>query len=168
MLLSIQTLKHIKRMRPVSESTARIARHNFSKKFVAIGRIVEQWGEIMGEDFADKAQPLKLNYRKGVKGRKATATLEVATSSSFATTLPYQKGLILERINRIFGEQWITDIKFIASELSEQVVEPRKRKIPLTGSQKNYLSSLLTDIEDPEIKERLERLGKAIITERKQ
>ncbi len=155
-------------MRPVSESTARIARHNFSKKFVAIGRIVENWNEIMGDEFAGKAQPLKLNYRKGVKGRKPTATLDIATSSSYATTLPYQKGLILERINRIFGDQWITDIKFVASELSETPVTPKKRNSPLTGGQKNYLSSVLETIEDDEIKQRLERLGKAIITERKQ
>ena len=155
-------------MRPVSESTARIARHNFSKKFVAIGRIVEHWDEIMGNEFADKAQPVKLNYRKGVKGQKATATLDIATTSSYATTLPYQKGLILERINRIFGDQWITDVKFVASELSETPITPKKRNTPLTGSEKNYLSSVLDDVEDPDIKERLERLGKSIITERKQ
>jgi hypothetical protein len=155
-------------MRPVSESTARIARHNFSKKFVAIGRIVEHWDDIMGNEFADKAQPIKLNYRKGVKGKKATATLDIATTSSFATTLPYQKGLILERINRIFGDQWITDIKFVASELSETPITPKKRNTPLTGSEKNYLSSVLGNVEDPDIKERLERLGKSIITERKQ
>ncbi len=122
----------------------------------------------MGSEFADKAQPIKLNYRKGVKGQKATATLDIATTSSYATTLPYQKGLILERINRIFGDKWITDIKFVPSEIIEAPITRKKAPPPLTGTEKNYLSTVLDDIEDPEIKERLERLGKAIITERKQ
>ncbi len=154
-------------MRPVSEATARVARHNFSKKFVAIGRIVEHWEEIMGKDFASIAQPIKLNYRKRKGTDKPSATLDIATSSSFATTLPYQKGLILERIHRIFGDHWIVDIKFIASELTELPTPRKKAKPPLTGSEKNYLSDVLNEIEDLEIKEKLENLGKAIIAERK-
>lgn len=121
----------------------------------------------MGEKFAHIAQPVKIHYRKNPKTKKQTATLDIATTSSYATTLPYQKDLILERINRIFGDQWISDIKFIASEVSEAPISRRKINTPLTGSEKKYLSTMLEEIDDPEFKARLESLGKAILMERK-
>lgn len=154
-------------MKPVSEATARIARHNFSKKFIALGRVVEQWPEIMGAEFADKAQPVKLNYRKKSGSKKPTATLDIATSSAYATILPYQKGLILERINRIFGNDWITDVRFVPTTTNQKPVMQKKIKPPLTGNEKKYLSDILNEVKDQDIKERLQRLGKEIITERK-
>ena len=71
----------------------------------------------------------------------------------------------MERINSIFGNDWITDIKFVASELSEAPIMYKKPISPLTGSEKKYLSSVLDGIEDPEIKKKLESLGKAILME---
>ncbi len=154
-------------MRPLSEATARVASKNFSRKYIALGRLVKQWPEIMGDEFADKTQPIKLNYRKGTKDRKSTATLDVATSSSYATILPYQKGVILERINNVFGDSWITDIRFLASEVYETASIPHKRPAPMSIQDKKYLSGLLDEIDDPEFKERLESLGKAVIADLK-
>ncbi len=152
-------------MRPLSESTARIASKNFSRKYIALGRVTKQWVEIMGVEFADKAQPLKINYRKAIRGKKATATLDIATSSSYATILPYQKGVILERINRLFGDNWITDIRFIASEISETPLLKKKVPLPLTRDEKTYLSDTLDQIDDPEFREKLESLGKALLAD---
>ncbi len=155
-------------MRPLSESTARIASKNFSRKYIALGRISKQWVDVMGVEFADKAQPLKINYRKATKNKSATATLDIATSSSYATILPYQKGVILERINRLFGDNWITDIRFIASEISETPLLKKKIITPLTRAEKTYLSDTLNQVDDPEFREKLESLGKALLTDIKQ
>ncbi|MCK5374418.1 MAG: DUF721 domain-containing protein [Alphaproteobacteria bacterium] len=158
-------------MRPLSESTSRIASKTFSRKYIALGRVVNQWEEIMGPEFAALAQPVKLNYRKNSKAKgknKSHVTLDIATSAAHATLLNYQKGVILERINSLFGNNWIKDIRFVASELSEQPLEPKSIKAPLTAGNKKYLSGVLDQIEDPDIKEKLENLGKAILTDRKE
>ncbi len=154
-------------MRPLSEAASRVASNNFSRKYIALGRIVKQWQEIMGTEFADKAQPIKIHYRKATRNKEQTATLDIATSASHATVLPYQKDLILERINRIFGNQWITDIRFIASEISESPLTKKKIISPLTPKEKNYLSGMLEQIDDIDIRAKLENLGKAIITDKK-
>jgi hypothetical protein len=153
-------------MRPLAEATSRIVSQNCSRKYVALGRILSQWTEVMGSEFADKAQPLKLNYRKNTQSKTPQATLDIATTSSYATILPYQKGLILERINRIFGDQWITDVRFVvtpsgAGEVSKKKIPPA----PLTGEGKRYLSDTLGSVEDQEMRIKLENLGKAILTE---
>ncbi len=150
-------------MRPLSEATSRIAAKNFSQKYVVLGRIVERWEQIIGYKFANRAQPLKINYRKSVKNKKPTATLDIATSSSYATVLLYQKDLILERINQLFGEQWVTDIRFVVSEFSSVDVKEKKTIPPLTQSEKKYLSDVLSSIDNPELRERLEKFGKAVL-----
>jgi len=154
-------------MRPLSEATSRVSSKNFSRKYIALGRIVNQWAEVMGNEFADKAQPVKIHYRKGGKNKKPTATLDIATSDSNATILNYQKGLILERLNRLFGDNWVTDIKFVASELAETPLTGRKINKPLSPLDKKYIDTTLDDIDDPEFKERLKNLGTALMMDLK-
>ena len=155
-------------MRPLSEATAKIAGKSFERKYVALGRIVSNWRDIIGENLADKAQPVKIHYRKAQGKDKPTATLEIAATSADATLLHYQSGLILERINQIFGERWITAIKFshIAANTSSQ--KRKKMPAPLTEAEKKTLSECLVCIEDEDMKSRLGTLGQAIFMEEKQ
>lgn len=156
-------------MRPLSEPMSRIASKTFTRKFVALGRLLDQWEDIMGAQFSSLAQPVKLNYRKAGKDKKNSyAILDIATSASNATLLSYQKGVILERINSLFGNNWIKDIRFVASELAEEISETGKNIAPLSEKEKIFLSEALDQIEDPDIKEKLEKLGKAILTDIKE
>ena len=150
-------------MRPLSEATARIAGKSFERKYIALGRIVKNWHDIVGASLADKAQPVKIQYRKKPRGAKPDATLEIAVSSADATLLHYQKGLILERINQIFGERWITAIKFVQAASNSQPVIQKKRPAPLTAEEKKTLSGMLISVEDQDMKSRLENLGQAIL-----
>jgi len=154
-------------MRTLSEATAKIAGKSFERKYIALGRIVNNWNDIVGEKLADKAQPVKISYRKKKGASKPDATLEIAASSSNATVLHYQKDLILERINQIFGEQWISAIRFVNVPSNTQGKILKKAKAPLTESEKKTLSDMVFDIEDGEIRSRLEHLGQAIIMDEK-
>ena len=156
-------------MRPLAEATGRVTGKNFTRKFVAIGRIVTNWEAIIGEKLARKAQPVQIHYRKKKPGqKKAEASLDIACSSADATLLHYQKDLILERINQIFGERWITAIRFVNVPTNTDRAGRAKPKSPLTAEEKNSLSSLLGGIEDEETKERLLRLGEAVLMEEKE
>jgi hypothetical protein len=153
-------------MRPISEATARIAGKSFSRKFVALGRILTHWQDIVGEELACKAQPMELHYRKH-KDQKS-ATLDIATSSSDATLLHYRKDLILERINQIFGERWITAIRFIHAPVNGPVKTAPKPPSPLTEGEKNHLCGMLQSIGDIDIRGKLEGLGKAVLMSTRQ
>ena len=154
-------------MNPVSRSVPKLLGKVFERKYIALGRIVTHWKEIVGPDFAERAQPAKINYRKPkIAKEKATATLEIAASSADCAVLVYQKDVILQRINQIFGDRWVTDIKF-------RHVEPKakpkiqKRTKNLTEDEKNHLSQLLESVDDPDIKERLAKLGQSILQEQR-
>ncbi len=155
-------------MRQLSESSARIVSEKLSRKYIALGRIVSQWLEIVGADFAEKAQPVKLNYRKQKDGKTPDVTLDIAVSSAYATIMQYQKGVILERMGYIFGEKWITDIRFVPSAtIQDNLKNKKKPPSPLTEGEKKSLSDMLDLVEDHDMKILLENLGKAIILENK-
>lgn len=150
-------------MRPLSEATARIAGKNFERKYIALGRIVNSWPQIVGADLADKATPVRLQYRKKNAQKTAEATLEIAVSSAEATILHYQKDLILERINQIFGARWITAIRFVPIAANAQQIKRKKSQKPLTDSEKKHLSDMLDSIKDQDVRLRLQTLGQAIL-----
>lgn len=139
----------------------------FERKYIALGRIVTHWAEVVGPDFADRAQPAKVHYRKPKNAKeKATATLDIAASSADCAVLVYQKDVILQRINQLFGDGWVTDIKFLHVEPKRTAKPPRRTKT-LTEAEKNHLSQILETVDDPDIKERLARLGQSILQEKK-
>lgn len=122
----------------------------------------------MGEKMASLAQPVKIRYRKPRrKGDKPEAILDVAASSANASLLVMQKGVLLEKINHIFGEQLVTDIRFVHTPANAPQKAEKQTK-PLTEEEKSSLSRMLKDIEDDAIRERLEAMGKALIQDRKE
>ena len=152
-------------MRPLSESTARVSSKNFQRKFIALGRIAAQWPEIMGASMADKAFPARLYYRKPKKkGEETQTTLYIAASDAHATTLHYQTDVILERINHVFGERWITKIKFVpASDIQTLNMPPQKRIQDLNAADQQTLDETLKAIEDEDMRAYLHRLGESIL-----
>lgn len=154
-------------MRPLSESTARVAGKCFERRYISLGRIVKHWPDIVGEKLADKAAPVKINYRKAAKGKPSQSSLDIAVDSANATALHYRKDLILEKINQLFGEQWITSIRFVHIPVNTSPAHKKKTKFPLTQSEKKLLSEAVSRITDPDIQNRLLSLGEAIVKDTK-
>ncbi len=150
----------------ISNAIPKVTDKTFKRKYIALGRIVTQWRDIVGDNMADHAQPLKIHYRKPKrKGDRATATLDVATSSAQASLLVMQKGVILEKINHIFADSLITDIKFVHQTTHKPQTKVKKAAI-LSDEQKNSLSDMLDNIEDSELKARLASMGEAFFKDK--
>lgn len=153
-------------LRPISDSVARLTKGTFSRKFVSLGRILTSWPEIVGEDLAGRSQPVKLHYRKPKSAAdKPQASLDIAVSSADATLLHYQKDLILERINQIFGERWVHSIRFVhvAANTDDDWTPPPRA---LTEEETSRLNLSLEAVDDPEIRKRLEKLGQGVLRKR--
>lgn len=156
-------------LRPISDSVASLTKGTFSRKFISLGRILTSWPEIVGQDMAGRTQPLKLHYRKPKNAQeKPQASLDIAVSSADATMLHYQKDLILERINQIFGEKWINSIRFVhtAANTDDDTYAPPLSAIPLTEADKSAINAVVSKVEDPEIRKRLEKLGQGVLRKR--
>ena len=156
-------------LRPLSVSVAYITRRSFAKKFVALSRILEFWSDIIGTEFANIAQPIKLSYRKGkTKDNKPSATLHIAAAPSDSAILHYQTDLILARINQIFGDEFVSKIKFepLNDTSHSGFIREEPYKKPhgsLPEPAQNRLNDTLSDISDPDLRLRLEKLGQGVL-----
>lgn len=157
-------------LRLLAETVPKITGQAFSRKYIMIGRLVTRWEDIVGKELAGKTYPDKIRFIKSRKpGVQTAASLDIAASSADATLLHYQKDLILERINQIFGDRWIGAIRFVPMASNEQT--PRRRRHltrkPLTMDEKEHLSGILRSVEDPELLETLRNLGMAVLQDEK-
>lgn len=154
-------------MRPVSEATAKVTNEIFGRKFIALGRIVSHWEDIVGKELATKVQPAGLQYRRYKDSKNPSAVLEIATSTAHATRLHYQKDLILERINQIFGEKWITAIRFVSTPSNSMGPKKIQKRPLLSPDDENYIKQSLDSISDIEVRNRLEKFGKSLLLDKK-
>ena len=76
------------------------------KRGFAVARLLTHWAEIVGEDTARVARPVKVGYGKGGFG----AALTVLTTGSNAPMLAMQKEKIREKVNAIYGYNAISRV----------------------------------------------------------
>jgi hypothetical protein len=158
-------------LRLLSDAIPAVTGKLFARKYIALGRIVTHWPDIIGADMAGRAQPMKIHYRKATgetngKKNKPKATLEIGATSADCVVLQMQKGVILERINQVFGEAWVSDLKF-THVAPDKKAPQKRRKQPLNEEDRKYLTEMLEEVTDPDIKQRLDGLGKAILEDQK-
>lgn len=156
-------------MKLLASSVSKVTDKTFKRKFMALGRIVTHWPQIVGQKMAHVAQPKKIHYRKAHrKGDPPHVLLDVATSSANASLLAMQKGVMLEKINHIFGERLVTDIRFVHQPANSTKSIRQKTRKPLTPQEKNSLSETLKHVEDSAIRERLFQFGQSFIQDKKE
>lgn len=83
----------------------RIAQASQSRGF-AESRLLTQWGEVVGDDFAAIARPVKVGYGRGGMG----ATLTVLTTGAEAPMLEMRKEQLRNRVNAVYGYNAISRI----------------------------------------------------------
>jgi hypothetical protein len=84
----------------------RIRKAGESRGF-AVARLLTHWAEIVGEDTARVARPVKVGYAQGGLG----ATLTVLTTGAQAPMLEMQKDKIRERVNACYGYAAIARVR---------------------------------------------------------
>lgn len=155
-------------LRLLSETIPKVTGRAFTRKYIMLGRLVTNWEDIVGADMAARTRPAKLRYYKARKqGEKAGASLDIGCAGADATILHYRKDLILERINAIFGERWITAIRFVPEAANAAAPPPPQTRKTLTETEKEHLSRLLANVDDPDLHEKLQSLGSAIMQDGK-
>lgn len=149
--------------KPVSQSIDRLTKGLLGKQGFSHGAIVTKWPEIVGETMARHTQPEKIIFsRDGATG----GTLHLKTDSgAYAMELQHQEPLIVERINTFFGYKAVDRIKLIQGPLPRTHQADRHTKPPraLNSAESKALAGTVADVDDPELKEALERLGKNIL-----
>ena len=117
-------------------------------------RLKAEWGAIIGADWAAVTWPTALG-RDGV--------LKLRTASGTALELQHRAPLLIERINLFFGRQVIIRLALVQGPLP--LASPPTGPIlrPLGPGEVKALHERLSEITDPELRDALARLGRAVI-----
>ena len=149
------------RTEPLGTSVGRLTKPLFGKRGLADGAIAHDWQTIVGEAIAKHSQPEKITYAS----RERTGGLLHlrVDNSAMATQLQHLEPQLLERINSHFGYNAVARMRFIHAPLPAPTVIQRVHKpVDPSPARQRQLAEMLKDIDDPELREALEKLGRAL------
>ena len=140
------------------EAAKRTLRHH---GFAEAG-IVTDWPAIVGEALAAHSTPLRLGFPRG---KRLEGTLHVSVSGALALELQHLEPLVLARINGYFGYRAVGRLKLV-HDGRKPPPPPAVRTPPARDGAAPPLAPQpgIEDIEDPALRQALERLGRAVQT----
>lgn len=141
----------------------KLTRKALGKRGFAHASIITDWSVIVGEDLSRHTRPQKLTFPKG---RRNGGTIYIQTTGPMALQLQHLSPLILDRINSHFGYNAVDEIRLVQSPLKSDnrrsSLKPAKRT--LTDADRDRIRAATENIDDEDIRARMERLGAAVFS----
>jgi len=132
--------------------------------------LLTAWSELVGTDYCDFTRPEKINWpnRAHEDDPFKPGVLVVACDGARALYFQHELKQVCERVNVFFGFAAISKIKIVQKPVHNREnqigsgLKP-KRVTKLDGDKENRLKSILSHIDDPELKKKLEKLGQGVL-----
>ncbi len=134
-----------------------VVRPALGRRGFSAASVITDWPEIVGTLLAAQTCPVRIAFRRGQRG-EGTLHLRVA-SSALAPEVQHLAPLIIERINTHFGYRAVAALKITAGPLPPRPTRPAP---PPPGPLAGPLRAALEDVDDPELRDVLERLARRL------
>lgn len=131
--------------------------------------LLGSWDAIVGEQFAGSSRPERIRWPRQdgpdeTGGGFSPGLLTIACEGARALFLMHQEAELIARVNGFFGFRAISQIRIVQKAIHQPSQKPSAR--PLTDDERRRLAAMLADVEDPKLREALERLGAGVIARR--
>jgi len=148
-------------MRIAGSLVGALTKKALGKRGFASAAIITDWATIVGPDLARHTRPQKLTFPKG---KRDGGTVHILTSGPMALQLQHLAPMVIDRINSFFGYGAVSEIRLVQGALTqENTRKKRPPKRPLTQADEDHLAALTDGIEDDAVRERVRRLGLAVL-----
>lgn len=154
----------------LSQTLSPLIKNLLGAKGLAEGDLLANWQNIVGAEMAEYSLPQKIEFKKNTK---LGGILSLITpNGAFALEIQHKEPLIIEKINAFFGYQIVAKIKILQNNTSFNLqsspkCDDKAEKKLVTQEEQNYISKVTAEIKNPELKERLEKLGLSIFMNNK-
>lgn len=146
--------------RPLPDIAGALLADSFRQQGFSSSELVVRWSAIVGDDVADHAEPLKIQWQKVPDGQPPQpGTLVLRVSGPAALEIQHMSHVILERVNRYFGFAAIGRIAIRQAPLRRAPPRPRRTLDPAAVQS---VADTMPAGTDPALKDALARLGAAI------
>lgn len=154
-------------LRALGEAVAELTRPIIGRRGFTRGALIGDWAAIVGDRLAASSLPERIAYI-GKRASGGTLHLRVA-SGGLAMELQHFEPVLIERINAYFGYPAVARVKLIQGPLpapaGARTSQPANPPRALSPAEQDALAAQLTDIADPELREALAALGRAVIAQ---
>ena len=146
-------------METLSKHFREITKAAFARYGFAQADVVEHWSAIVGEDLAAVSAPERIKWPRGSgeEAQKQGGTLVIRAAPGRALELQYEASRIISAINSFFGYGAVASLKVI-----QAVALAKPRPGPPALADKPVHEQELNAVEDPALREALERLGRGV------
>ena len=148
------------RLRAIAAEVPRIAGPVLGKRGFAEAQLVAQWPSIIGEELARGVSPEKLRFSRG---ERRDGTLHLRVAAGLGPEIQHREPVLIERINAFFGYHAVARLAQKQGPPVRPAAPPPPRPRPLAAPERQILDRSLADIEDPDLRDALRRLGEAVI-----
>jgi hypothetical protein len=149
----------------IAQFSGKLTRGSLGRRGFAEASLITNWAEIVGANQALGSVPLKIAFQRE---ERTGGILHVRVSTGgLATEFQYRKELIVSRINSHFGYGAVADLRITQGHVPPRA--PKAKPLPppvLPADQESSLQSLLSTVEDEELREVLARLGRRLAASR--
>ncbi|MCR9138905.1 MAG: DciA family protein [Alphaproteobacteria bacterium] len=126
--------------------------------------LLGMWDDIVGPDFAECTRPEKIKWprRASQDDGFQPGTLTIACEGARAVFLAHTQDQLIQRLNSMFGFPAIDRVTIIQKPVSDR--NRHAKKAPeLRPDDKKRLADMVSDIDDPKLREALTRLGSGVL-----
>ena len=144
----------------IAVPAGQVTRPIFGKHGFAGGALVVDWPAIVGSAVASHTLPMRIRFPPK---ERAEGTLMIKVDSgAFALEVQHLEPLILERINGYFGWKAVARLKLMQGPLPDARGKSRSKPSPSAQTLTPDLEARLAQVEDPDLREILTRLGRTL------
>jgi hypothetical protein len=146
--------------RPLSDILRKTIKDAFAKQGFAATELVTRWPEIVGPEIAAHCEPEKIQWPRPYENEdQQPGTLVLRVEGPTAIEIQHLSKIILERVNRFFGWQAVSELRLRQAPLGRR--EKTAPPVPDHAAAERIASSL-TEISDEKLRQALARLGAAV------
>ena len=155
----------------VAEMTMPLAKQILGRRGFMQLELLSSWASIVGENMAQYSLPQKLTFPKDSHSDGCLTIMVPA--GAFATEIAQNEPQIIDKINVYFGYPAVSKIRILQNGTLQDYLLKKKpidkvKKTVVTDEEESYITELTKDIEQPELREVVAELGRAILQRKKQ
>jgi len=137
-----------------------------ARRGFATAELIAGWAEVVGVRYADCSRPERIVWPRGAANRDQPGTLIVAVEGPRALLLQHETDQIVERVNSFLGHGAIGRIKIVQGAVAAQCSASAPDERTLAPADLATLEDTLAEVDNPDLRSALDRLGRAILSER--
>ena len=149
------------RTKILAHHVGKITKPIFGVRGFADAAIINDWAVIAGEHLADHSAPERIHYSPGNKD-KGILHLRI-DNGGLAIYVQHQGEVLIEKINSYFGYAAVQRIHINQGPLPESLRSTLQPVLPLPETEECKLLKNLSNIDDENLHQALEGLGRAVI-----